>query len=195
MKSQKWGLAVALMMAVWLLPFCVSGSGTGQPPFDQKAIRDLMKVDQNLTSRFPDAKDREAMKESLAHQVSDDLDRMKSAFEGNNLSGLVDLLGSRRAVLTTPGFEHIPGAESAGFWQRARSGNVTLTLVPVHLYISGAMQPWPVPNTDPKESIENDAVAILIFEFHIVKTNGATSQNDTGLGVALYCHKTGCPWG
>jgi hypothetical protein len=196
MESQKWELAVVLMLGVCLVPFCLFGSGTGQPTFDQKTIRDVMKVDQNLTTRFPDEKLRENMKGSLAHQVAADFDEMKSAFEENRLSDLVILLGRRRAVLTAPGFEQIPGAGSAEFWRNARGGGATLRLVPVNLHISGAMQPKPDLKTDPKGGIENDAVAVVIFEFHVVsRTPGATSHNDTGLCVATYLHKTGCPWG
>lgn len=205
MKSQKWGFAVVLMLGVCLLSFHLSGSGPGQPPFDQKAIMDVMEVDQSLISRFPDVKLRENMKGSLAHQVVVDFDAMKLEFEGNNLTALAELLGRRGVFLTTPKFEKIRGAEIALFWQG--KGEVTLGVVPVHLHISGAINPQLVPYSAfadqgitieqwEKNAIKYDAVAVLIFEFHIVsKTNGAASHNDTGLGVATYLHKTGCPWG
>jgi len=165
----------------------------------------VMKADQSLTTRFPEGKLREDMMVSLAHQVAVDFDAMKLELEGNHPSALAELLGRRSAVLTTPAFEKIRGAESAVFWQGR--GKVTLRLVPVHVHISAAINPQLVPYSDvtdqgitiaewEKNAVKYDAEAVLIFEFHIVsKPIGTASHNDTGLGVALYRHKTGCPWG
>jgi len=207
MKSQKYGFAAILILAVSLLPFSVSGSGAGQVTPDQKALVDLMKVDPSLAKQVTDQKVREKMKASLAQQVTADFDAMKLLFQERDFSSLAKLLEKRGAAITTPGYQKIWGGPSAEFWQSVWKKESEFRLVPVSIQVSGAITPQPVPlstlidmgsvlKDEKGNPISYDAVAIVTFEFHIVSKSGSsTSHNDTGLGIAIYLHRTVCPWG
>jgi hypothetical protein len=201
MKSQKYGLALILILGVSLLSFSVRGSQESQVTPDQarfQALLDQMKGSTDVP---------EKAKESLAQQISDDFGAMKALFEAKDFCYLAKLLGKRGASLVTPGFEKIWGAESAEYWQSVWKDGAELKLVPVHVYVSSVKEPQLVPFCaviDQGIKIEEwkknrsyyDAVAILVFECRIVKREqGKISHNITGEAAAIYIHQTGCPWG
>ena len=205
MKSQKCRFAAILGLAVALLPFSISGFGAGQLTPDQTKLMPLMKFDQSLEKALG-KEVLEKAKGSLAQQIAADFEAMKWLFETKDFNCLAKLLGKRGVALTTPRYEKICGAGSAEFWQSVWKEGVELNFVPVHIEVSGAIVPQPVPFRDlldqgititewKRNPIKYNSVAILIFEFHIVsKAKGAASHNDTGMANATYRHKTVCPW-
>jgi len=207
MKYQKSRLAAILVLAVSLLPFSISGFGAGQVTPDQKGLVDLMKVDPSLAKQVTDKKVQEKMMASLAQQIASDFAAMKFLFEAKDFCCLAKLLEKRGVAIATPGYKKIWGGASAEFWQSVWKEGMELNFVPVHIEVSGAIAPQPVPFCDfidqgititewRRNPTYYDAVAILIFEFHIVeKDKGTISHNATGVGTATYLHKTGCPWG
>lgn len=207
MKLQKCGFATILILAVLLLPFPVSSLGAGQPTAAQTQLIEMMKVDRNLESRVQARDARERMKSSLAQQVTADFDAMKVLFQAQDFSSLAKLLEKRGATITTPGFQKIWGGPSAEFWKSVWKKEAEFKLVPISIQVSGALTPQPVPlgtlvelgsplRDETGNPISYDAVAIVIFEFHIVSPTGSpASHNDTGLGIAVYLHRTVCPWG
>lgn len=207
MKFQKCSFAAILILAVSLLPFSVSGLGPGQVTPDQKALVDLIKVDPSLAKQVTDQKVQEKMRQSLAQQIASDFSAMKFLFEAKDFCCLAKLLEKRGAAIATPGYKKMWGGASAEFWQSVWKEGMELNFIPLHIEVSGAIAPQPVPFCDlidqgipitewKRNPVSYDAVAILIFEFHIVsKSSGTTSHNATGEGSGIYLHKTGCPWG
>jgi hypothetical protein len=211
MKSRICGLGIVLILAVCLLPISISGVGAGELTPDQQELISLMKVDRTSLGRALEGQDDPVRAlETLAQQIDYDFKAMKVLFEKRDFCCLAKLLGKRGGFLTTPGFEKICGGGSAEFWQSVWKEDLEINFKAVSIVVSGAITRQPVPlctlieeGSALKDQRGNpifyNAVAYLVFEFHIVpKTVPKTSpsyHNQTGGGGGTYLHKTGCPWG
>lgn len=205
MKSQKWGLLVILVLAVIWLPISISGNGESQAEQDLTRLLSIMKADEsaaaNIGEKLEDAK------KSLAQQIAADFEAMRYFLEKKDFCCLAKLMEKRGVVIITPAYKKIWGGSSAEFWKNAWSDEAKIKLIPIHIQISGALGKQLVPFCDlldegvtvtewMKKSPQYNAVAVLVFEFHIVtKSGGTTVHNATGGADASYIHKTGCPWG
>lgn len=141
---------------------------------------------------------------TLEDRLQRDIQTLQGLFEKGQHGEMAMLLETRRAVITGIDYEKVRGIDSAGFWGKVHSGNVTLEIRIAHAYVSNVGGPHPKLPFPGEASIKvpegkklYNAVATIAAEIHIIERSeaGATLHNASYLLDVELLHQWCCVWG